>query len=108
MDQTLTKTSAHKWADYVIFEVRYEGGHIEAVKLRKDLGDKFGPLQEWTRAEVVAAINDDKTFVTIDYGELEKNWLERGEDVSLYTLGDEQYLRTHRGQDNLKGLPEYE
>ena len=47
-----------KWADYCISAVRYnaEHTHIVKVKVHIDSGDTIGTATEWTRSEVVTAI----------------------------------------------------
>lgn len=56
-----------KWADYGISKVRYndERTHIVKVKVHEDKGDTIGAGTEWTRNQVVSAIERGKSFVTI-------------------------------------------
>jgi len=98
-----------KWADYGISHVRYNdnGTHIEKVKVREDLGDKFGPSEEMVRKEVVSEIESDTTFVTITKNNGEWN---KGEDVHIVKVQGTKYIRTDRNaraSDNLGDLPRF-
>ncbi len=99
-----------KWADYCISEVRYnsEHTHIVKVKVRVDMGDTIGSPTEWTRSEVVSAIEERKTFVTITHSS-DSNW-KKGEDARIILIGGIKYLRTDvnsKPSDNLGNLPEF-
>ena len=98
-----------KWADYCISAVRYnaEHTHIVKVKVHADMGDNLGNATEWTRTEVVSAIENKKTFVTITPS-TDGKW-KKGEDVRIITVGGVKYLRTDansKASDNLGNLPE--
>jgi hypothetical protein len=97
-----------KWADYGISEVRYnqEKTHIVRVKVHVDKGDTIGSPQEWTRSEVVTALERGKTFVTILKGS-DGKW-RKGQDVHIVTVNGVKYIRTDKNQrasDNLENLP---
>jgi hypothetical protein len=99
-----------KWADYGISHVRYDDDqtHIVKVKVREDTGDKLVNPKEWTREQVVSAIESGKTFVTILKGGDDK-W-QRGQDVHIITVDGVKYIRTDQNQeasDNLENLPEF-
>lgn len=99
-----------KWADYGISKVRYkdERTHIAKVEVREDKGDKFGPAAEWTRSDVVSAIERGKSFVTILRG-ADNKW-RKGQDVHIITVNGVKYIRTdqnRRASDNLENLPEF-
>jgi hypothetical protein len=99
-----------KWADYCISAVRYnsEHTHIVKVKVHVDSGDQIGSPTEWPRSEVVFAIENRKTFVTITRSS-DGKW-SKGEDVRIITVGGVKYLRTDansKASDNLGNLPEF-
>jgi hypothetical protein len=99
-----------KWADYGISKVRYdeERTHIVKVKVHEDKGDTFGPAQEWTRKQVVSAIEAGTTFVTILTGS-DGKW-KKGQDVHIIIVNDVKYIRTDQNakeSDNLENLPEF-
>lgn len=99
-----------KWADYGISAVRYddERKHIVKVKVREDKGDKLGQAVEWTREQVVSAIEGGKTFVTVLKSD-EGKW-QRGQDVHTITVNRVKYIRTDQNRvasDNLENLPEF-
>ncbi len=99
-----------KWADYCISAVRYnaEHTHIVKVKVHTDMGDTLGNDTEWTRTDVVSAIENKKTFVTITRS-TDGKW-KKGEDVRIITIGGVKYLRTDansKASDNLGNLPEF-
>lgn len=57
-------------ADYCISHVRYnsEKTHIDKVQLRKDLGNDFGSLETWTRANVISYLDLGYSFCTMTKG----------------------------------------
>jgi hypothetical protein len=98
-----------KWADYGISKVRYNAGrtHIVRVQVAESLGEKFGTPVEKERADVIAAIENDRTFVTI-VKDNDNKW-KKGADVGLVMVAGMKYLRTDknaRTTDNLGELPE--
>jgi Protein of unknown function (DUF3892) len=61
---------------------------------------------EWTRQQVIQAIDNGYTFVTAFWRD--GSW-RRGAEVHAVTIGRERFLRTDRNQaraDNLGELPE--
>jgi len=99
-----------KWADYSISEVRYntEHTHIEKAKVHEDKGDKMGGAVEWTRSQIVVAIENGKSFVTI-LRNASNNW-GKGEDLRIITINSTKYIRTDANStaaDNLGELPEF-
>jgi hypothetical protein len=99
-----------KWADYGISKVRYnaERTHILKVKVHEDKGDTIGVATEWTRNEVVSAIERGKSFVTI-LRDADDKW-KKGQDVHVITVNGVKYIRTDRNRrasDNLENLPEF-
>lgn len=101
---------SNKWADYCISVVRYNAEHTHIVKVRvhADSGDTMGAATEWTRSEVVTAIDTRKTFVTITRSS-DGKW-SKGEDVRIVTVGGVKYIRTDansKASDNLGNLPEF-
>lgn len=98
-----------KWADFGVFRVKYNRDHtaIVEVEVRPDLGENFGDPQKAVRADVAAAIEKGRTFVTVDFREGKST---KGEDVRVVTVQGHKYLRTDNNSikaDNLGSLPEY-
>lgn len=76
------------------------------VRVHEDEGDKIGDPTERTRSQVVTAIENGKTFVTILQG---GKW-KKGQDVHIITVKGTKYLRTDqnlKASDNLGELPEF-
>ncbi len=99
-----------KWADYCISEVRYttEHAHISNVKVHTDNLDTIGSANEWTRSQVLHAIDEGKTFVTIIRNS-EGKW-SKGQDVHIVIVNNTRYIRTDKNSkaaDNLENLPEF-
>ncbi|MCI0730563.1 MAG: DUF3892 domain-containing protein [Chloroflexi bacterium] len=99
-----------KWADYCISKVRYnsERTHIVKVEVREDKGDSLGTASEWTRSQVVSAIDRGSTFATILL-DANNKW-RKGQDVHTVTVNGVKYIRTDRNNkesDNLGNLPEF-
>ena len=99
-----------KWADYGIPKVRYndERTHIAEVKVHEDKGDAFGGAGEWSRNQVVSALERGKSFITILKGTGGK-W-QKGQDVHVIAVNGMEYIRTdqnHKASDNLENLPEF-
>ena len=98
-----------KWADYAITHVCFkeEESHILAVKAREDNGEQLVNEQEWSRQQVVSAIERGTTFVTTF--KKEGKWT-KGEDVHVVEIRGVKYIRTDKNSieaDNLGELPEY-
>lgn len=98
-----------KWADYGISAIRYDSDdqYIDQVKVHEDKGDTIGASKNWSRKEVLSAMDDDKTFSTI-LKENEK-W-KKGQDVHIITVDGRRFLRTDankKSKDNLEKLPKY-
>ena len=99
-----------KWADYCISSVRYNDDHTHIIKVRVhiDSGDTMSSATEWTRSEVVTAIESGKTFITITRTS-DGKW-NKGEDVRIITVNGVKYIRTDansKPSDNLGNLPEF-
>ncbi len=99
-----------KWADYGISKVRYDDKrkHIVKVLVHEDKGETIGGGKEWTRGQVVAAIERGKTFVTILKRDDDK-W-HKGQDIHTVTVNNVKYIRTDQNRtasDNLESLPEF-
>ena len=98
-----------RWADYGIWGVRYddERTHIVKVRVREDLGEQFGEAEEWSRNQVVSAIEDGTSFVTV--ARTDEGRLRKGQRVHTVIVNETKYIRTDRNQtasDNLENLPE--
>lgn len=99
-----------KWADYGISAKRLDtgGDRIERVLVHVDKGTTFGPPNDWARSEVVSAIGNGSSFVTILKPE-EDRW-KRGSDVGVVVVDGTKYIRTDRNSmaaDNLGELPDF-
>jgi len=100
---------ADKWADYCISQVQYNEKHTHIVKVmvHKDQGETIGGAEEWLREQVIKALNDNKTFVTIVKSD--GKW-SKGQEVRRVTINRTDYIRTDKNQteaDNLENLPEF-
>ena len=99
-----------KWADYLISAVRYNNNHthIDQVKVHEDLDDKVGSAKIYERKDIVNAIDNGTTFVTIYKGD-DNNW-KKGQKVFVVTINDKKYIKTvenRKEEDNLENLPEF-
>jgi hypothetical protein len=99
-----------KWADYLIASVSFNGAHthINRVRAHPDNGDSVGPVAEYERATIVAAIEKGTTFVTI-FKNASGNWA-KGQVVYIINVNGTKYLKTvDNGKpiDNLDNLPEF-
>lgn len=99
-----------KWADYCIAAVRFNSSrtHIDRVRVYPDNGESLGALAEQSRTEVVAAIKQGRTFVTVFKNE-NGNW-SKGQPVFIVRINGTEYLKTvdnGKPQDNLDNLPEF-
>lgn len=98
-----------KWADYVITEVRFntKHTHIDKVRAHKDTGEALGSVQEYTRQDVVKAINSGTTYVTAFKND--GKWT-KGENVFVIKINGTDYIKTKKddtAKDNLDNLPEF-
>jgi hypothetical protein len=100
-----------KWADYLISAVRYEETYtrktISHCKVHPDNGDSVGAGTTWSKEEVMDAITNGNTFLTISRDERGK-W-KKGVVVSLLKA-EEIYLNTEYSriaEDNLVNIPEF-
>jgi hypothetical protein len=90
--------------------VRYShrNTHILEVEVAPDLGGKFGDVIVWSRAMLLAQIENGVTFVTArrNFG---GGYTKSGE-VRLINVGGTTYLRIDAytiAKDNLGNLPEF-
>lgn len=98
-----------KWADFGIFQVKYNRDHtaIIEVEVRPDLGESFGNPQRVARLNVVAGIEQGRTYVTVFTRDRKHT---KGEEVRVVTLHGQKFLRSDTNAlraDNLGSLPEY-
>ncbi len=77
--------NTQKWADFLISAVRYEefSNHtqITHLKIHSDDGIKVSGGSTWTREEVIAALMNGKTFMTI-FKDIKGGW-QKGKEVLL-------------------------
>lgn len=98
-----------KWADFGVFRVKYDSDHaaLVEVEVRADLGDNFGDARKMTRAEVITAIGEGRTFVTVISRDGKAT---KGADVRVITINGRKYIKSDSNDkkaDNLGALPEY-
>lgn len=98
-----------KWADYCISRIRYNASrtHIDGLRVHVDDGETIGSYNDWPRNQVVNAINQGKSFVTITFKD--GQWY-NGADVHVVPVNGVKYLRTDKNSiasDNLGNLPEF-
>ncbi len=99
-----------KWADYGISAVKFNDGgtQIYQVKVHKDKGNSIGDAELWSRDQIISALENDYTFITI----LNQNqgiWGE-GEEVNIVQVNGNKYIRTDHDQtpsDSLDNLPKF-
>ena len=77
-----------KWADYLVSAVRYEDefgpGKILYLKIHQYNGGEIGSGTTWSREEVIRAMQEGKTFITI-YKNGTAKWIKGGR-ISLIKL----------------------
>ena len=95
-----------KWADYLISAVSYNPNRqIMEVEVHEDLDGKMGPVELVDKLTIAHNIRRGKKYVTI-FRRLE-TW-KRGEQVNLFRVDGDPYLRTDKNKvplDNLGDLP---
>ncbi|MFM0348986.1 DUF3892 domain-containing protein [Paraburkholderia sp. RL17-347-BIC-D] len=99
-----------KWADYLISGVQFNAQHthINHLRIAVDNGDSVGQSSEHSRQDIVAAINNGTTFLTI-YRNSQGTW-DKGKQVYVIRLNGVDYLKTvndNKLVDNLDNLPEF-
>lgn len=99
-----------KWADYGISAVSFNSTHthIDRVRVHPDNGETIGSPTEYQRADVVNAIRNGTTFVTIFNADNGK-W-NKGQLVYPIKINNTLYLKTvdnGKPVDNLDNLPEF-
>lgn len=99
-----------KWADFGISAVRFNATHthIDKVRAHSDNGDLIGVSSENSRQEVVAAIKQGISFITIFKRDANK-W-DKGQPVRIIAINGQEYLKTVENKtevDNLDNLPEF-
>lgn len=97
-----------KWADYGISAVKFNNGgtHIDGVRVHKDKGNAMGDAEVWSREQVILALENNYTFITIlNY---DKGIWDEGQEVSIVHVNGNKYIRTDKNKtpsDNLDNLP---
>jgi hypothetical protein len=99
-----------KWADYVIFRVRYNSAftHIDAVEVADDTDTAFGPKRVETRASVIFNLAMGRTYITVPLSP-EGN-ITKGANVTPVNVNGVTYIRTDANglaRDNLDNLPTF-
>jgi hypothetical protein len=99
-----------KWADYGISGVKFNSAHahIDQVQVNQDNGDSMGGAVVKRRVDVVSAIRQGTTFVTIFRGA--NNQWQKGQPVFIDRINGIDYLKTvpnGKPIDNLDNLPEF-
>lgn len=98
-----------KWADYLVSAVRYDysQSYIVQARLHIDNGKTIGNAFAWNRGQIVSAIEQGYSFITIY---LREGTWNRGEDVHTVIVRGVTYIRTdsnYRAADNLGNLPTF-
>jgi hypothetical protein len=101
-----------KWADYLIFRVRFNaaGTHIDQVEVADDLDTSVGVKRYETRATVIANIKAKKTYCTAPPSPTTAGQVTKGALVQIVKVGGIEYIRTDANataRDNLDNLPTY-
>jgi hypothetical protein len=99
----------NKWADYGISGVRFNVAHthIDQVQINQDNGDSIGGGVVQRRTDVINAIKQGTTFVTI-FRNGNNQW-NKGMSVFVIPVNGIEYLKTvdnGKAIDNLDNLPE--
>lgn len=99
-----------KWADYCIFQVRFNSAHthIDKVKVYPDNGESLGTPCEFLRGDVISSIGNKVTFVTI-FKNSSGEW-DKGQPVYVVDIEGKKYIKTvdnDKKVDNLDNLPEF-
>ncbi|MGY8911535.1 MAG: DUF3892 domain-containing protein [Flavobacteriales bacterium] len=94
-----------KWADYLISHVRRDSnGNVTSVLMHEDKGESILQLGIKTKNDVITLIKKGYTFKTVIWGYPKWN---KGADVHIVKIGNEEFIRTDRnktGKDNLDNL----
>jgi hypothetical protein len=99
-----------KWADYAISDVHFNERHthIDRVKARVDNVDTIGAAADHARADIISAIRQGVTYVTI-FKSSDDKW-KKGQPVYIIKVNGTEYIKTvdnGKPVDNLDNLPEY-
>lgn len=100
-----------KWADYGVSAVKFnrEHTHIDQVKVHADNGDAIEGATAWSRQDVIKAIENGSTFVTIFKNSVDGKW-KKGQPVYVIKVSNTKFIKTvDNGKlaDNLDNLPEF-
>ena len=98
-----------KWADFLIFAVRYNEKHSHIIKVKTyiDTGDGLKDSYIESRNTVISKLKKGKEYCTIR--KKNGNWT-KGEKVHKVVVNDKEYIRTDKNEtekDNLGNLPEF-
>ena len=101
-----------KWADYLIFRVRFNaaGTHIDQVEVADDGDTQVGPKRIETRATAIAGRKAGKTYITAPPSPTTPGEVVRGALVQVVVVNGVEYLRTNADKtprDNLDNLPTF-
>jgi hypothetical protein len=102
-----------KWADFLISAVRYKTkthkrGHIEEVKVHKNLRGKVGPGKKVLRSDIAAIIDSGNSCITI-LKDATGKW-RKGQVVCTIKMRSGVFIRTvanRTASDNLRNLPRF-
>lgn len=96
------------WPNYVITAVKYDGTKIDSVRRRRSVDGTLSDPIEIPRRAVAQDLEYGVEYCTA-IRNADDEW-ERGDDVEVYELNDELFIKTEEGNrsaDNLEGLPEF-
>jgi hypothetical protein len=101
-----------KWADYVIFRVRFNvaGTHIDQLEVADDGETGFGTKRTESRATVIANRKARKTYITAPPSPTQPGNVVKGAFVEVVPVNGIEYLRTDADKtprDNLDNLPKF-
>lgn len=98
-----------KWADFLIYEVRFDTTRTRIVRLRLaiDTGHAVDESGEYLRDDVMSAIKSGSTFATVFQDPNTGDWA-LGDHVFLSAMNGIEYVKTVEGAsqaDDLGGIP---
>ena len=97
-----------KLGDYGISAVRYNGDHIDQVRVHKNSGGKVDESEIWPRRDVIAALRMNFELITL-IGNDQGQWV-IGAKVIIDDIDGADYIKTVNDstmRDNLDSLPRF-
>ena len=95
-----------KWSDFLISAVRHENLYITHLKVHSDNVTRVSGGSTWTKEEVIDAMNEGKTFITI-FKDIKGDW-QKGKEVFLKREnGSYMIIDDNNKADSLKDMKEF-